>query len=82
MWYLANDSIVSLIVARATLGYMAPELFYKNIGGISYKVDVYSLGILLLEMASKRRNFNALQIIQVKYTFQLGFMIKLVKEMT
>ena len=60
MWYLANDSIVSLTVARGTLGYMAPELFYKNIGGISYKVDVYSFGILLLEMASKRRNFNAL----------------------
>ncbi|XP_050251045.1 rust resistance kinase Lr10-like isoform X5 [Quercus robur] len=58
--YLADDSIVSLTAARGTLGYMAPELFYKNIGGVSYKADVYSFGMLLLEMASKRKNFNAL----------------------
>ncbi|KAL2318119.1 hypothetical protein Fmac_031995 [Flemingia macrophylla] len=53
-----NASIVNLTVARGTLGYMAPELFYKNIGGISYKADVYSFGMLLMEMASKRRNSN------------------------
>ena len=58
--YLADDSMVSLTAARGTLGYMAPELFYKNIGGVSYKVDVYSFGMLLLEMANKRKNFNAL----------------------
>ena len=58
--YLVDDSIISLTVARGTLGYMAPELFYKNIGGVSYKADVYSFGMLLLEMASKRKNFNAL----------------------
>ena len=57
--YLANDSIVSLTAARGTLGYMAPELFYKNIGGVSYKADVYSFGMLLLEMASRRKNVNA-----------------------
>nr|KYP72150.1 putative receptor-like protein kinase At5g39020 family [Cajanus cajan] len=53
-----NDSIVNLTAARGTLGYMAPELFYKNIGGVSYKADVYSFGMLLMEMASKRRNSN------------------------
>ena len=42
---------VSLTAARGTLGYIAPELFYKNIGGIFYKADVYSFGMLLLEMA-------------------------------
>ncbi|XP_065636645.1 LEAF RUST 10 DISEASE-RESISTANCE LOCUS RECEPTOR-LIKE PROTEIN KINASE-like 2.2 isoform X1 [Quercus suber] len=57
--YPPDDSIVFLTAARGTLGYMAPELFYKNIGGISYKADVYSFGMLLLEMASKRKNFNA-----------------------
>ena len=57
--YPANDSIVSLTAARGTLGYIAPELFYKNIGGVSYKADVYSFGMLLLEMASKRKNVNA-----------------------
>ncbi|XP_024631249.2 PR5-like receptor kinase isoform X1 [Medicago truncatula] len=54
-----NDiSIVTLTAARGTIGYMAPELFYKNIGGVSYKADVYSFGMLLMEMASKKRNLN------------------------
>ncbi|XP_075648443.1 LEAF RUST 10 DISEASE-RESISTANCE LOCUS RECEPTOR-LIKE PROTEIN KINASE-like 2.2 [Castanea sativa] len=57
--YPANDSIVYLTAARGTLGYIAPELFYKNIGGVSYKADVYSFGMLLLEMASRRKNVNA-----------------------
>ena len=56
--YPIDDSIVSLTAARGTLGYIAPELFYKNIGGVSYKADVYSFGMLLLEIASKRKNFN------------------------
>ncbi|XP_030934826.1 rust resistance kinase Lr10-like [Quercus lobata] len=56
--YPANDSIVSLTAARGTLGYIAPELFNKNIGGVSYKADVYSFGMLLLEMASRRKNVN------------------------
>jgi serine/threonine protein kinase len=57
--YLVNDSIVSLTAARKTLRYMAPELFYKNIGGVSYKTDVYSFGMLLMEMANRRKNVNA-----------------------
>ncbi|GMY07490.1 rust resistance kinase Lr10-like isoform X1 [Fagus crenata] len=57
--YPADDSIVSLTAARGTLGYIAPELFYKNIGGVSYKADVYSFGMLLMEMASRRKNLNA-----------------------
>ncbi|XP_057968958.1 rust resistance kinase Lr10-like isoform X2 [Malania oleifera] len=56
--YPGDDSIVSLTAARGTMGYMAPELFYKNIGGVSYKADVYSFGMLLMEMASKRKNLN------------------------
>ena len=56
--YPPDDSIVSLTAARGTLSYIAPELFYKNIGGVSYKAYVYSFGMLLLEMASKRKNFN------------------------
>jgi hypothetical protein len=34
-------------------------LFYKNIGGVSYKADVYSFGMLLMEMAGRRKNINA-----------------------
>ena len=58
--FLADDSIISLTVARGTLGYMALDLFYKNIGGVSYEADVYSFGMLLLEIASRRKIFNAL----------------------
>lgn len=56
--YSSDDSIVSLTAARGTMGYMAPELFYKNIGGVSYKADVYSYGMLLMEMAGRRKNMN------------------------
>ncbi|KAL1309712.1 hypothetical protein AAHE18_17G197500 [Arachis hypogaea] len=54
-----DKSIVSLTEARGTIGYMAPELFYRNVGAISYKADVYSFGMLLMEMASRRKNLNA-----------------------
>ncbi|XVF18524.1 hypothetical protein REPUB_Repub11eG0029500 [Reevesia pubescens] len=57
--YSVDDSIISLTAARGTLGYMAPELFYKNIGGISYKVDVYSFGMMLMEIVGRRKNVNA-----------------------
>ncbi|XP_056163014.1 rust resistance kinase Lr10-like [Syzygium oleosum] len=54
--YSPDHNTVSLTTARGTLGYMAPELVYKNIGGISNKADVYSFGKLLMEMASGRKN--------------------------
>ncbi|XP_024031364.1 rust resistance kinase Lr10 [Morus notabilis] len=54
-----DNNVVSLSAARGTLGYIAPELFYKNIGGVSYKADVYSFGMLLMEMASRRKNVNS-----------------------
>ncbi|GMP67756.1 hypothetical protein CsSME_00027637 [Camellia sinensis var. sinensis] len=57
--YPTDNSIVYVTAARGTMGYMAPELLYKNIGRVSYKVDVYSFGMLLMEMAGRRRNLNA-----------------------
>ncbi|GKV28930.1 hypothetical protein SLEP1_g37916 [Rubroshorea leprosula] len=56
--YPIEGNTVSLTAARGTIGYMAPELFYRNIGSVSYKVDVYSYGMLLMEMASRRKNVN------------------------
>ena len=67
--YSVEDSIVSLTAARGTIGYIAPELVYKNIGGISYKADVYSFGMLLMEMVGKRKNLNAF----VDHTSQIYF---------
>jgi len=57
--YPTNNNIVTMTAARGTIGYMAPEMFYKNIGGISHKVDVYSFVMLLMEMESKRKNLNS-----------------------
>jgi serine/threonine protein kinase len=57
--YPVGQSIVSLATKRGTFGYMAPELFYENIGGVSYKADIYSFGMLLMEMAGRRKNLNA-----------------------
>ncbi|RHN77752.1 putative glycerophosphodiester phosphodiesterase, protein kinase RLK-Pelle-LRK10L-2 family [Medicago truncatula] len=53
-----ENSVITMTAARGTIGYMAPELFYKNIGGVSYKADVYSFGMLLMEMAGKRKNLK------------------------
>ncbi|XP_028754271.1 rust resistance kinase Lr10-like [Neltuma alba] len=59
--YPTDKSIVSLTAARGTMGYMAPELLYKNIGGISHKADVYSFGMMLMEMAGRRKNYDVVQ---------------------
>ncbi|RDX92217.1 Rust resistance kinase Lr10, partial [Mucuna pruriens] len=67
--YPIDNSIVTMTAARGTIGYMAPELFYKNIGRISHKADVYSFGMLLMEMASKRKNLNP----QVEHSSQIYF---------
>ncbi|KAK2999776.1 hypothetical protein RJ639_023266 [Escallonia herrerae] len=56
--YATDESIVTLTAVRGTLGYMATELFYKNIGGVSCKADVYSFGMLLMEISRRRKNFN------------------------
>ncbi|KAL4378853.1 hypothetical protein GQ457_02G038510 [Hibiscus cannabinus] len=54
-----DDSIVNITAARGTIGYIAPELIYKNLGGISYKADVYSFGMLLMEIIGRRKNMHA-----------------------
>ncbi|XP_034920443.2 rust resistance kinase Lr10 [Populus alba] len=58
--YPSGNNNVSLTAARGTIGYMAPELLYKNIGGVSYKADVYSFGMLLMDLVGRRKNLNAL----------------------
>ena len=50
-----DQSIVSMTNARGTLGYIAPEVFSRNFGNVSYKADVYSFGMLLLELIGGRR---------------------------
>ncbi|XP_028774278.1 rust resistance kinase Lr10-like [Neltuma alba] len=49
-----DQSIVSMTNARGTLGYIAPEVFSRNFGNVSHKADVYSFGMLLLEVIGGR----------------------------
>ncbi|VVB05978.1 unnamed protein product [Arabis nemorensis] len=49
-----KDSIISMQDARGTVGYIAPEVFSKNFGGVSHKSDVYSYGMVVLEMIGAR----------------------------
>ncbi|KEH33225.1 receptor-like kinase [Medicago truncatula] len=53
-----NQSTISMTAARGTLGYMAPEVFSRNFGNVSYKSDIYSYGMLLLEIVGGRKNTN------------------------
>ncbi|KAI3451782.1 hypothetical protein Pfo_008447 [Paulownia fortunei] len=50
-----KQSIVSMLGARGTIGYIAPEVFSRNFGVVSHKSDVYSYGMMLLEMAGARK---------------------------
>ncbi|KAJ4953321.1 hypothetical protein NE237_030153 [Protea cynaroides] len=54
-----GQSNVSMTVARGTMGYIAPEVFSRNFGNVSYKSDVYSFGMLLFEMVGGRKNIDA-----------------------
>ncbi|RZC02173.1 LEAF RUST 10 DISEASE-RESISTANCE LOCUS RECEPTOR-LIKE PROTEIN KINASE-like 2.5 isoform B [Glycine soja] len=53
-----KESIISMSDARGTIGYVAPEVWNRNFGGISQKSDVYSYGMMLLEMVGVKKNIN------------------------
>ena len=55
---LRKESIVSIFGARGTPGYIAPELFSRHFGGVSHKSDVYSYGMMVLEMVGRRKNIK------------------------
>ncbi|XP_048136849.1 LEAF RUST 10 DISEASE-RESISTANCE LOCUS RECEPTOR-LIKE PROTEIN KINASE-like 2.1 isoform X2 [Rhodamnia argentea] len=64
-----EESIVSMLGARGTPGYIAPELIMRNIGGVSHKSDVYSYGMMVLEMVSRRKNIE----VTVDHTSEIYF---------
>ncbi|KFK25441.1 hypothetical protein AALP_AA8G115600, partial [Arabis alpina] len=49
-----KESIMSLLDTRGTIGYIAPEMFSRVYGSVSHKSDVYSYGMLVLEMIGAR----------------------------
>ncbi|XP_022641458.1 LEAF RUST 10 DISEASE-RESISTANCE LOCUS RECEPTOR-LIKE PROTEIN KINASE-like 2.1 isoform X2 [Vigna radiata var. radiata] len=53
-----RESAVSITGARGTAGYIAPEVFCRNFGAVSHKSDVYSYGMMILEMVGGRKNIK------------------------
>ncbi|KAK4781807.1 hypothetical protein SAY86_015909 [Trapa natans] len=76
---LKRESIVSMMAARGTIGYIAPEVFIRNFGDISYKSDVYSYGMMLLEMVrgkNKNSTYEASQSSEVYFQDQVYKLIE------
>ncbi|XP_057485500.1 cold-responsive protein kinase 1-like [Actinidia eriantha] len=63
----ANMTHVSTRVA-GTIGYLAPE--YAIRGQLTRKADVYSFGVLLVELVSGRCNTNSLLPVEEKYLLE------------
>ncbi|KAM0826149.1 hypothetical protein ACQ4PT_069075 [Festuca glaucescens] len=51
---LNKESAISIGGARGTIGYIAPEVYSKQFGVVSSKSDVYSYGMMVLEMVGAR----------------------------
>ncbi|KAK2397514.1 PR5 receptor kinase [Trifolium repens] len=66
---LKKESIISMSGQRGTMGYVAPEMWNRHFGGVSHKSDVYSYGMMLLEMVGGRKNINA----EASHTSELYF---------
>ncbi|CAL4977692.1 unnamed protein product [Urochloa decumbens] len=54
-----KESSLSLTGARGTIGFIAPEVHSRTFGVVSTKSDVYSYGMMLLEMVGGRKNVNS-----------------------
>ncbi|KAL5828133.1 hypothetical protein ACOSQ4_019930 [Xanthoceras sorbifolium] len=55
-FYPKENDFICVSATRGTIGYIAPELISRNFGAVSCKSDIYSFGMLLLEMVGGRRN--------------------------
>ena len=57
---LAKESKLSMTGARGTIGFIAPEVHSRTFGVVSTKSDVYSYGMMLLEMVGGRKNVKSM----------------------
>ncbi|KAI3713079.1 hypothetical protein L1987_71650 [Smallanthus sonchifolius] len=64
-----RSSMVSMSRTRGTPGYIAPELLSRNFGHVSHKSDVYSYGMMVLEMVGGRKNIE----VEVDHTSEIYF---------
>ncbi|CAL9224445.1 unnamed protein product [Arabidopsis halleri] len=51
----SKESVLLMSEMRGTIGYIAPEVFSRIYGSVSHKSDVYSYGMLVLEMIGARK---------------------------
>ncbi|XP_047964697.1 rust resistance kinase Lr10-like [Salvia hispanica] len=58
---------VTLTAARGTIGYVAPELINRGIGAVSSKADVYSFGMLLMEIVGLNKELKTNNDDSTKY---------------
>uniref|UniRef100_A0A8R7TQY0 Protein kinase domain-containing protein n=3 Tax=Triticum urartu TaxID=4572 RepID=A0A8R7TQY0_TRIUA len=54
-----KESKISMTDARGTIGFIAPEVHSRTFGLVSTKSDVYSYGMMLLEMIGGRKNVKS-----------------------
>ncbi|PWZ34204.1 LEAF RUST 10 DISEASE-RESISTANCE LOCUS RECEPTOR-LIKE PROTEIN KINASE-like 2.8 [Zea mays] len=63
-----KESKLSMTGARGTPGFIAPEVHSRTFGVVSTKSDVYSYGMMLLEMVGGRKNVKSFaQVSSEKY---------------
>ncbi|CAO2180822.1 unnamed protein product, partial [Urochloa humidicola] len=55
-----KESKLSMTGTRGTVGFIAPEVHSRSFGVVSTKSDVYSYGMLLLEMVGGRTNVKSM----------------------
>uniref|UniRef100_A0A0D3CYI8 Wall-associated receptor kinase C-terminal domain-containing protein n=1 Tax=Brassica oleracea var. oleracea TaxID=109376 RepID=A0A0D3CYI8_BRAOL len=75
-----KESMLSLLDTRGTIGYIAPQVFSRVYGRVSHKSDVYSYGMLVLEMIGARTKISTddtrwmiLHLAQAQCTFLNGY---------
>lgn len=62
-----KESKISIGCVRGTIGYIAPEVFQGYRGKVTTKSDVYSYGMVVLEMVGARKNINVIEESGTKY---------------
>ncbi|XBI24294.1 hypothetical protein VPH35_049410 [Triticum aestivum] len=55
-----KESKLSMTGARGIIGFIAPEVYSRTFGVVSTNSDVYSYGMMLLEMVGGRRNVKSI----------------------